>query len=87
MGRHRSLYLFLYCRHIEGGALLHGRELDEGLRLLSYFLLHKHKTPELECKPVVVGDYPAAATKVGKLASSILTGLDQGLIYAAATAI
>lgn len=56
MGRHRSLYLFLYRRHIEARALLHWRKVDEGWRL--YFPLHKHKTPDLECKPVVVGDRP-----------------------------
>src|SRR5262245_12531646 len=64
MGRHRPLYLFLYGRHIKTGALLHRRKLDKGLRLLTYFLLHERKTPELECKPVVVGDRPVVLTVV-----------------------
>ena len=46
--------LLLQLFQVEARALLHRRELDEGLRGLRHFLLHKHEAPELEREPVRV---------------------------------
>ena len=42
--------------HIEAGAALHRREVDQRLRRLPHDLLHEHETPELVGEPVVIGD-------------------------------
>src|SRR6516162_10653639 len=42
--------------HIEAGAVLHWRELDQTLRRPGHLLLNEHEAPELVRKPVVVID-------------------------------
>src|SRR5262245_28693527 len=46
--------LLLERLHVEARALLHRRELDEGLRGLRDLLLHEHVAPELVDEPVLV---------------------------------
>jgi hypothetical protein len=43
-------------RHIEAGAALHRREVDQRLRRLAHDLLDEHETPELVDEPIVKGD-------------------------------
>src|SRR5206468_5027000 len=56
---HLLLELFLQPLQVEARALLHGRELDEGLGVLPDLLLHEDEAPELVHEPVVVGDRSA----------------------------
>src|SRR5215813_5369257 len=55
---HLFLQLLLQGFEIEARALLHRRELEEGLRLPRDLVLDEHEAPELVREPVVVGQRP-----------------------------
>src|SRR5579864_6822448 len=47
--------LLFHVLHIEAGALLHRRELDERLGVLRHLLLYEDEAPELKNEPIVIG--------------------------------
>jgi hypothetical protein len=52
VGGHLLIQLLLHCCEIEACALLHRRELKEGLRLLPHLVLKKDETPEFVGPPI-----------------------------------
>src|SRR5512140_1069254 len=52
LGSHLLIQLLLHRFEIEARALLHGREFEEGLRLLAHLLLKEDEAPELVAPPV-----------------------------------
>ncbi len=51
---HGLVNLLLDSFQVEARALLHRRKLNRSLSEFPNFLLHKNKTPEFVCKPVIV---------------------------------
>src|SRR6516225_53062 len=52
VGGHLLIQLLLQCCEIEASALLHRREVEEGLRFLSHLLLKEDEPPELGAPPI-----------------------------------